>query len=195
LTKFPVRLCFPSTYSGLEKEKNQGPGVFAVKFNVKESTKIIAALFGAFMITMVAHFLFGPKGTFALEELAAYQTELSENLKDLENIQAQLKVRFEQLKSNRRVLSLEARDLGIFRPGERVMRLVGLKQDVPFSFEGSILRHKADVGMSEEVFRLVGLITALVLYGLLTIVNILFFTGMKGKKAAAVKKTPVYQYF
>jgi cell division protein FtsB len=164
---------------------------------VKESSKIIAALFLAYMVTMGAQFFLGPQGVLARQDLEAYQETLDENLKDLENIQAQLKVRFDQLKSNRRVLSLEARDLGLFRPGEGVMRLIGLKKNLPFSFEGNILRGSAGGGMNHGVFRLTGIISALVFYFLITIGNLVYLSSkvQEGAKAEAVKKAPVYQYF
>jgi cell division protein FtsB len=169
-----------------------------VKKKVKESTKIITALFGAYMIIMGAQLLLGSQGILALEELKSFQVDLKENLKDLENTQSQLKVRFEQLKSNRRVLSLEARDLGLFRSGEKVMRLIGLRQDLPFSFEGTVLRHRKDHGIGEDMFRLAGLIIALVIYLIMTIANIVWFsTNKKGpnESSTLMNKTPVYQYF
>jgi len=108
-----------------------------------------------------------------MEELQLHQQELIEHQEFLEDTQQQLKNRFEALRFNPRVVVQEARSLGLFRPGEKVMLLTGLKSQSSFSFEGALPEFQPKAGLNNETFRYIFLLSSLILYGLLTIFNLL----------------------
>lgn len=85
---------------------------------------------------------FGDSGITALRSLAGYRDRLEKNLSDLEALNRSLQAELESLRSDPRRTEVLARDLGLYRPGDRVLRVDGAPRARESYEVGTLLRRK-----------------------------------------------------
>jgi hypothetical protein len=88
-------------------------------------------------------YLFGDSGVSAFGRLADHRDRLERNVKDLEGLNRSLQAELASLRSDPGRTEVLARDLGLYRPGDRVLRVEGAPATVEPYEVGSLLRLKA----------------------------------------------------
>ena len=87
-------------------------------------------------------YLFGDSGVSAFNRLTDYRTRLERNVRDLEDLNRSLQAEFASLRDDPRRTEVLARDLGLYRPGDLVLRIEGAQAGVEPYEVGSLLRLK-----------------------------------------------------
>lgn len=87
-------------------------------------------------------FAFGDSGLTALNRLARYRDRLEGNLRELETLNRSLQAELESLRDDPRRTEVLARDLGLYRPGDRVLRVDGAPGAIESYEVGTLLRRK-----------------------------------------------------
>jgi hypothetical protein len=88
-------------------------------------------------------YLFGDSGVTAFNRLEDYRGRLERNVNDLEGLNRSLLAELASLRDDPGRTEVLARDLGLFRPGDRVLRIEGVPDPVQPYEVGSLLRLKA----------------------------------------------------
>jgi hypothetical protein len=88
-------------------------------------------------------YLFGDSGVSAFNRLTGYRTRLERNVKDLEDLNRSLQAELASIRDNPRRTEVLARDLGLYRPGDLVLRIEGAQVEAEPYEVGSLLRRKA----------------------------------------------------
>ena len=76
-----------------------------------------------FLFSSLLNLFLGQNGVISLENINNQNTDLEENIKNLESKQTLLRNRFELFKSNPESIIIEARGLGLYRRNDNVMYL------------------------------------------------------------------------
>jgi hypothetical protein len=88
-------------------------------------------------------YFFGDSGVSAFDRLEAYHGRLERNVKDLDGLNRSLQAELASLRDDPRRAEVLARDLGLYRPGDRVLRIGGGPVPVEPYEVGTLLRLKA----------------------------------------------------
>jgi hypothetical protein len=88
-------------------------------------------------------YLFGDSGVSAFDRLAEHRDRLERNVKDLDGLNRSLQAELASLRDDPRRTEVLARDLGLYRPEERVLRIEGAGTGVEPYEVGTLLRLKA----------------------------------------------------
>jgi cell division protein FtsB len=129
--------------------------------------RIVVYVIVSFLVTAAFYSILGRGGVREYRRLLDYRASLQQNIEDLERINGQLLAEVQALGSDPERLTLQARQLGFFREGERVIRFAGDTDRRSAYTVGKILRRKAEQPRAEWPFR----ITALGLPVLLVLVR------------------------
>ena len=109
------------------------------------------------ILAVALHLLFGSGGMLDHRRLSAYQRSLRENISDLERINGELLSEVRALGSDAERLTLQARQLGYFREGEKVIRFSDSARSKTTYTVGKVLRRKAKQPQADWPFRAVGI--------------------------------------
>jgi hypothetical protein len=88
-------------------------------------------------------YLFGDSGISAFERLAEHRDRLERNVKDLDGLNRSLQAELASLRDDPRRTEVLARDLGLYRPDDNVLRIGGAGAKVEPYEVGTLLRLKA----------------------------------------------------
>jgi hypothetical protein len=88
-------------------------------------------------------YLFGDSGVMALHRLEDHRDRLVRNVQDLEGLNRSLLAELASLRDDPGRTEVLARDLGLYHPGDRVLRIEGVPDPVQPYEVGSLLRLKA----------------------------------------------------
>jgi len=88
-------------------------------------------------------YFFGDSGVGSLDRLEEYRYRLERNVKDLEGLNRSLRAELASLRDDPGRTEVLARDLGLYRPDDRVLRIEGAPDPVQPYEVGSLLRRKA----------------------------------------------------
>ena len=79
----------------------------------------------AFIVASLAIFFFGDSGLTAYRGRAQYARSLAANVEDLKQRNADLQARLQLLKTDRQSIIVLAREIGMYEPGDTVVKIVG----------------------------------------------------------------------
>jgi cell division protein FtsB len=130
--------------------------------------RIMVYILFSFVISAALFYFFGSGGLLDYRRLASYRGSLQENIGDLERINSELLSEVQALGSDAERLTLQARELGYFREGERVIRISADSSRKSNYTVGKVLRRKAKKQRADWPFRA----TALGLPILLALVSV-----------------------
>ena len=119
--------------------------------------RIVAYIIFSFIVAAALYFFFGRGGLLEYRRLATYGGSLQDNLGDLERINSELLSEVQALGSDAERLTLQARELGYFREGERVIRISDDSRRNSTYTVGKVLRRKAKQPRADWPFRVTGL--------------------------------------
>ena len=94
----------------------------------------------AFVIASLAIFFFGDSGLTAFRSRAEYERSLTANVEDLKQRNGELQARLQLLKTDRESIVVMAREIGVYEPGDTVVKLVGRPSRPPLYAMGDLLR-------------------------------------------------------
>jgi cell division protein FtsB len=132
-------------------------------------SRLVLALCLGFCLSTVLFLLFGTGGIGQYRELLAYRDSLQANIEDLSRIQQGLLQELEALGSDPERVTLQARQLGYFKEGERVIRIQGYEAARSGYTVGRILRRKPVGEPRDWVLRLTGLGLPVMLFALIAL--------------------------
>jgi len=92
--------------------------------------------------SLLVYFL-GDSGATAIRRLEEHRDRLERNVRDLEDLNRSLRSELASLRDNPGRTEVLARDLGLYRPDDRVLRIEGAPVPVQPYEVGSLLRLKA----------------------------------------------------
>jgi cell division protein FtsB len=87
-------------------------------------------------------YVFGDSGVTAFGRLERYRDRLEQNVRDLDVLNRSLQEELKSLRDNPQRMEVLARDLGLYRPDERVLRIEGSSAQVEPYDVGTLLRLK-----------------------------------------------------
>lgn len=126
----------------------------------------------AYVLVSLLVFFFGDSGLTALARLDGFRARLEANVKDLEGLNRSLQAELESLRKDPRRTEVLARDLGLYRPDDRVLR-VGDAESGPQPYEvGTLLRRRPAAGDRGPWLKSAGL-------GIAALVGLLAFLGAR----------------
>jgi cell division protein FtsB len=111
----------------------------------------------SFVITSLLFLFFGSGGLLDYRRLLGYRAAVEQNISDLKEINGELLSEVWALGSDPERLTLQARELGYFREGEKVIRIAGFERGRKYYTVGRILRRKPRQPQSDWVFKAIGL--------------------------------------
>lgn len=132
----------------------------------------------AYAVASFLVFFFGDSGLTAFARLDGFRARLEANVAELEGLNRSLQAELESLREDPRRTEVLARDLGLYRPDDLVLRVEGA-QPAPQPYEvGSLLRRRPASDDRGPWLKSAGLgVSALV--GLLA-----FLLARRGRRAA-----------
>ena len=119
--------------------------------------RILVYIILSFVTASLLFLLFGSGGVADYRRLLGYRATVQENIDELERINRDLLAEVRALGSDPERLRLQARELGYFREGERVIRISGHERGKNYYTVGTILRRKPRPPRADWPFRAVGL--------------------------------------
>jgi cell division protein FtsB len=87
--------------------------------------RLLPISFAAFALASLGIFFFGDSGLGAYQGMLRYERSLAANVEVLRQHNHQLEARLEKLKTDRESNIVLARDIGMYEPGDAVVRLEG----------------------------------------------------------------------
>ncbi|MCX7028886.1 MAG: hypothetical protein NTU62_02055 [Spirochaetes bacterium] len=96
----------------------------------------------AYTIGSLLVYLFGDSGVSAFDRLTDYRDRLEGNVKDLDGLNRSLQAELGSLRDDPRRTEVLARDLGLYRPEDRVLRIEGGRTGAEPYEVGTLLRMK-----------------------------------------------------
>ena len=140
--------------------------------------RLSPALIVVFLIASVLIYLFGDSGVLAFNDLEGYRQRLAANVESLRARNMNLTTELSDLKGNAELNTVLARRLGLYRPGDQVVRVQGLSGHVEHYVVGDLLKlKKSGDGRSAAVKT-----AALSLSALLTVY--VFFSSRTSRRKA-----------
>jgi len=95
-----------------------------------------------FVVASVLIYLFGDSGVLAFNDLEGYRRRLVLNVESLQQHNRNLTAELSDLKGNAELNIVLARRLGLYRPGDEVVRLQGLSNGVEHYVVGDLLKFR-----------------------------------------------------
>jgi cell division protein FtsB len=137
--------------------------------------RIVVYIIFSSIVAVALHLFFGSGGMLDYRRLSAYRGSLQENIDDLELINGELHSEVQALGSDAERLTLQARELGYFREGEKVVRFSNSGKNKTTYTVGKVLHRKATKPQADWPFRAVGL-------GLPVVLIVVSMSMKRGKK-------------
>ncbi len=126
--------------------------------------RVVLLLCAGFLLRSVALFLWGNGGLADYRKVQAGRAQLAANIEELKRINTGLRREVESLGSDPERVALEARRLGYFREGQRVVRFQG-EAARPSSFIlGALVRVEVPRERRDWIWKLVGVLLPLAAY-------------------------------
>jgi cell division protein FtsB len=125
---------------------------------------------------------FGDSGLLAYRSLAVYRARLAANVADLEGRQAALQARLADVRTDPDEERILARGLGLYAPGEKVVKIEGAPASTESSVVGDLLRYHAPAPTRNAAIKTVAAGGALVL---LVLAFLRFLRERRGLRAGA----------
>jgi cell division protein FtsB len=119
--------------------------------------RIVIYIALSFVLTSLLFFFFGSGGLLDYGNLLAYRADLQDNIAELEGTNDDLLEEVQALGSDPERLTLQARELGYFREGEKVIRIEGYRAGKNYYTVGKILRRKPKQPRMAWPFKALGL--------------------------------------
>ena len=119
--------------------------------------RIVVYTILSFVVAAALYYFFGGGGLQEYRRLLNYRTTLQDNINDLERINGELLTEVQALGSDPERLTLQARELGYFREGERVIRISDNTGRRSAYTVGKVLRRKVKQPRADWPFRATGL--------------------------------------
>jgi cell division protein FtsB len=141
------------TYTGYIK----GSGFSAVDIGRMKVPRIVVYIILGFVVAAALYYFFGGGGLQEYGRLLSYRAMLQDNINELERINGELLTEVQALGSDPQRLTLQARELGYFREGERVIRISAETDRRSAYTVGKVLRRKPKQPRADWPFRATGL--------------------------------------
>jgi cell division protein FtsB len=119
--------------------------------------RIVVYIICSSLVALALHLLLGSGGMVDYRRLSAYRGSLQDNIDDLERINGELLSEVRDLGSDAERLTLQARELGYFREGEKVIRFSQSPRSKTTYTVGKVLRRKPTKPQADWPFRAVGM--------------------------------------
>lgn len=116
----------------------------------------------AFVVASLAIFFFGDSGLTAYRSRSQYERSLAANVEDLRQRNGELQARLQLLKTDRESIVVMAREIGLYEPGDTVVKLVGRSPRVPVYAMGDLLRMRKVDSTRNATFKQTALVATLV---------------------------------
>ncbi len=113
-----------------------------------------------FLIASLLIWLFGDSGLRAMSRLERYRSDLEANVESLRERNAALEADRKRLRESVETNELAARDIGLYRPGDRVIRIEGLSVRRGAYEVGTLLRMRRPSGAQNPFFKMAGIGTS-----------------------------------
>jgi cell division protein FtsB len=129
-----------------------------------KATRLLLLLCLGFLLRSLALFLWGSGGLADYRKVAAGKAELQANIEELKRINSGLRREVESLGSDPARVALEARRLGWFREGERVVRFQSEAPRASSYVLGALVRVGSPRQRRDWIWKLVGAFLPLLAY-------------------------------
>ena len=116
----------------------------------------------AFIVASLSIFFFGDSGLTSLRSWSQYERSLSANVDDLKRRNEDLQARLQLLKTDRQSIVIMAREIGMYEPGDAVVKLVGRAPKAPLYVMGDLLRMRRQDSERNAIFKETALVATLV---------------------------------
>jgi len=116
----------------------------------------------AFIVASLAIFFFGDSGLTAFRSWSQYERSLSANVEDLKRRNEDLQARLQLLKTDRQSIVIMAREIGMYEPGDSVVKLVGRSPKAPLYVMGDLLRMRRQDSERNAILKETALVATLV---------------------------------
>ena len=110
-----------------------------------------------FLVASVLILLFGDSGLIAYNDLESYRQRLALNIESLQQRNRNLAAELADLKGNAELNIVLARRLGLYRPGDEVVRLEGASPRVEHYVVGDLLKLKKGGDARSAVVKIVAI--------------------------------------
>ena len=131
---------------------------------------VFLAFYVSFLTFSLLTLFFGTTGIASMEKLNDRSRAITANLQELESRQEDLRATLSRLRSDPEAVTVEARSLGLYRPGEHVAYLSGPDEVKGRYDAGSVLRLEP-IRRSEETFLRITALAAGILVLLVSLVS------------------------
>lgn len=139
---------------------------------MKPSHRILVSLYLTFIVYSVISMIWGSAGIVQTSKLKIYKEKLIQNTTELREISSKLLLQSNRLRTDQRLISLKARDLGYFEAGEGEIIFKGYnKKSISYSVGIFYKRFNIQI-VNKKHIRLFSLIFGIFVYLILTFVNI-----------------------
>ena len=118
--------------------------------------RIVIYIAFSFVVTSLLFFFFGSGGLLDYHNLLVYRAGLQENIAGLEGTNDNLIEEVQALGSDPERIALQARELGYFREGEKVIRIEGYKAGKGYYTVGKMLMRKPKQPRMDWPFKALG---------------------------------------
>jgi hypothetical protein len=118
--------------------------------------------FAAFALASLGIYFFGDSGLSAYAGTLRYEKSLAANVEALRQRSLLLEARLEKLKTDRDSIVILAHDIGLFEPGDEVVRLAGRPPRTEIYAMGDLLKMRKAEGDRNAAFKEAALAFALV---------------------------------
>jgi len=118
--------------------------------------RLLPILMLGFAAASVLIYFFGDSGLFAYRSLAAYKESLAINVARLEERNAGLAMELASLQMSPERNAVMARAIGLFRPGDRVVKLEGFAARREFYPVGDLIKLRKHKERKSAIFKAAG---------------------------------------
>ena len=124
--------------------------------------RLVPIGFAAFALASLGIFFFGDSGLGAYEGMKRYEDSLAANVEALKQHNLVLKARLQKLKTDRDSNIVLARDIGMYEPGDAVVKMAGRPLRGEIYAMGDLLKRRKSNSDRNTAFKEAGLGAALV---------------------------------
>jgi hypothetical protein len=118
--------------------------------------RLLPILIFGFSAASVLIYFFGDSGLFAYRSLAAYKESLATNVARLEERNTGLALELASLQTSPERNTVLARGIGLFRPGDRVVKLEGFAARREFYPVGDLIKLRKHKERKSAIFKAAG---------------------------------------
>jgi cell division protein FtsB len=132
--------------------------------------RLLPIMITVFLAASAVIFFFGDSGLLALRGLERYRARLAANVEIIESRNRELEAELASLRDNPEHTIVMARSLGLFRPGDEVVRLDGVPPRAALYAVGDLLKLRKTAENRSAIFKAaaVGLSLLLLVFALLS---------------------------